>query len=707
MDRGVCCDERTTAAVTVVVCRLWNAAVVVFTFATAAVAARSPDQTQASGQVTFTRDIAPLLFERCGACHHPDGPAPFSLLDYAAARQRATLIALVTKKRLMPPWKSEPGYGEFVGQRHLTEAEISLIQQWVIDGAPQGDPRDLPSPPQWAAGWQLGNPDLVVSPSEAYVVPAEGADYSRTFVLPLPVSGVRYVKGFEFRPARTGVIHHANIRIDRTPASRQLDEQDPAPGYEGLLAPSAVYPDGHFLGWTPGQVAPFLPRGLSWRLTPGTDLVVEIHFVPTGKPETVRPSVGLFFGDGPPDRTPAMLRLGRQNIDIDPGDRAYVTTDSFVLPVDVEVMAVQPHAHYRAREVVGTALLPDGTSRPLIYIRDWDYRWQHVYRYVTPVQLPKGTTLSMRFTYDNSSENPRNPHQPPRRVYWGQRSTDEMGDLWIQMMTRNERDLQTLNDQIGPKERAEEIVGYEVMIRADPSSVSLHNDVALLYKDAGRMDKAIEHFEAVVTLQPGSAAAYYNVATAMLSVGRPQDAIERFQQALHLKPDYVLAHENLGHALVDMRRPEEALGHFEEAARLDPGDGDAPYNIGMIRVAQGNIVEAIEALREAVRRQPDAVPALGGLAWVLATLSSPPAGATEEAVRLAERAARLTNRRDVGVLSVLAAAQALAGEYDLAVTTCDAALALDPDAAIAAAIRQHQAAYRQKRRFVLRQPASP
>src|SRR2546427_5756342 len=275
MERGVCRSERTTATVTVVVCRrLWNTAALFLTVTTTAMA-RSSGATQAPGPVTFTRDIAPLLYERCGACHHPDGAAPFSLLDYPAARQRATLIALVTKKRLMPPWKSEPGYGEFIGQRHLNDAEISLIQQWANDGAPEGDPRDLPSPPRWTAGWQLGHPDLVVTPSEAYVVRAEGADYSRTFVLPLPVSGVRYVRGFEFRPGRAGVIHHSNIRIDRTPASRQLDEQDPAPGYEGLLAPSAAYPDGHFLGWTPGQVAPLLPSGLAWRLTPGTDLVVE------------------------------------------------------------------------------------------------------------------------------------------------------------------------------------------------------------------------------------------------------------------------------------------------------------------------------------------------------------------------------------------------------------------------------------------------
>src|SRR5207247_8429201 len=158
-------------------------------------------------------------------------------------------------------------------------------QRWVASGAPEGDPRDLPPVPTWSAGWQLGTPDLIVSLPEPYAVPAEGPDFSRTFVLSLPVERTRYVKGFEFRPGNAGVVHHANIRIDRTPASRRLDEEDPAPGYYGLLPPSAVYPDGHFLGWTPGQNAPLLPKGLAWRLSPGTDLVVEIHFVPNGKTE--------------------------------------------------------------------------------------------------------------------------------------------------------------------------------------------------------------------------------------------------------------------------------------------------------------------------------------------------------------------------------------------------------------------------------------
>ena len=372
-----------------------------------------------AGPVTFARDVAPILFDRCGICHHPGGTAPFSLLTYPAARQRATLVAAVTRSRVMPPWKSEPGYGEFIGHRHLSDAEIGVIQQWLADGAPEGDRRDLPAAPQWTDGWQLGTPDLIVTLPRPYVLQPDGSDVSRVFVLPLPVGSMRYVRGLEFRPGNQRVVHHANIRIDRTPASRQLDDQDPAPGYDGVLSHSAVYPDGHFLGWTPGQVAPLLPKGLAWRLAPGSDLVVEVHMKPSGKTERVEPSIGLYFGDDPPERTPAMLRLGRQSIDITPGEKHYTITDSFVLPVDVEVQAVQPHAHYRAREVTGVATLPDGTTKWLIFIKDWDVRWQHVYRYVTPFALPHGTTLAVRYTYDNSADNPRNPEQPPRRVQWG------------------------------------------------------------------------------------------------------------------------------------------------------------------------------------------------------------------------------------------------------------------------------------------------
>jgi tetratricopeptide (TPR) repeat protein len=656
-------------------------------------------QAARSERVTFTKDIAPILFERCGTCHHPDGVAPFSLLTYADARRRASLIATVTKRRLMPPWKSEPGYGDFIGQPHLSAADIDVIQQWAAAGAPEGDQRDLPPPPHWIAGWQLGKPDLIASLPDAYVVPAEGADFSRTFVFALPVAAVRYVKGLEFHP-NSSAVHHANIRIDRTPASRRLDEQDPAPGFDGLFPFSAVYPDGHFLGWTPGQVAPLLPKGLSWILDRGTDLVVEVHFVPTGKREVFNPAIGLFFGSEAPERTPAMLRLGREDIDIPAGQKDYVSTDSFVLPVDVEVEALQPHAHQRAREITGTATLPDGTAKPLILIKDWDFRWQHVYRYVTPFSLPKGTVLSMRYTFDNSRDNARNPRQPPREAFWGQRTSDEMGDLWIQMLTRNDDDLRVLMAAIRPKETAEEIIGREMMVRADPSSVPLRNDLALMYSEVGRPDEALVQLRIVVTLQPESAAAHYNLGASLMALGKLAEAVDQYRHALGLEPEYVLAQNGLGRALLRLGSTEEALGHFREAARLDPGNAEIRYNIGAVSLTQGRVSDAIEQLRQAVLLRPDLVPAISTLAWVLATAPAPALRNEGEALRSAERAAALTTRHDPAVLDVLAAAQAASGLFESAVTTCDEALALAPEAQLASAIRQRQQLYKRRQPYV-------
>jgi len=652
------------------------------------------------GPVTFARDVAPIIFDRCGICHHPNGSAPFSLLTYPAARQRATQIAQVTKSRLMPPWKSEPAYGEFIGHRPLTDAEIGVMQQWLADGAPEGDPRDLPRPPQWTDGWQLGKPDLVVALSQPYGLPADGTDISRVFVLPLPVDSMRYVRGFEFRPGNQRVVHHANIRIDRTPSSRQLDDQDPAPGYEGLLAHSAVYPDGHFLGWTPGQVAPLLPKGLAWRLAPGTDLVVEMHMKPSGKTEVVDPSIGLYFGSDPPERTPAMVRLGRQSIDIAPGEKDYAITDSFVLPVDVEVQAVQPHAHYRAREIRGVATLPDGTTKWLIYIKDWDFRWQHVYRYVTPFALPKGTTLALQYTFDNSAGNPRNPQQPPRRVSWGQWSKDEMGDLWIQVLTRDDRDLQILNAAYRPKAIAEDIVGYESMIRQDPSRIQLHDDVGLLYMNLGRAEEASAHFETSVRLKPESAAAHFNFGTALTVAGRLDEAIEQYQRALRIKPDYGIAHNNLGNVLLRRENPGEALQHFREALRLDPSNAEAHYNVGSVLRSRGDLAEAAGQFRQAVQLKPDWIPAVASIAWLLATAPDAALRDANQAIRFAEQAADLTGRGDASALDVLAAAYAAAGQFDRAIAVSQSALELKPDAPLAAAIRRRQELYRQHKPYV-------
>ncbi len=644
-----------------------------------------------SAPVTFTRDIAPIAFEHCASCHHPGGPAPFSVLTYASIRSHARQIAQATATRYMPPWKAEPGYGDFIGQHRLTDAQIELFQRWVNDGAPEGAAADLPRAPAIAAGWQLGSPDLVV-PMPAYDVDASGTDVFRIFVVRLPTAVPRYVRGLEFRPGSSNVVHHANIRVDRTTNSRRLDDDDPAPGYDGLLAHSAMYPDGHFLAWTPGQAAPLLPKGLAWRLEPGTDLVVELHLQPTGKRETVAPTIGLFFTNDPPERTPGMIRLGRQNIDIAAGETQYVLTDSFVLPVAVDVLAVQPHAHYRAREVRGTATLPDGTTTPLIYIPDWDFRWQQVYRYRTPRALPAGTTVAMRYVYDNSDANPRNVTRPPQRVVWGQRSSDEMGDLWIQVLTRNDRDLDLLMAAFHPKVVAEDIIGYEARIRAEPASAALHDDVALLYLDERRFDDAIAHFEASLALTPQSARAHYNLATALTLAGRVDAAMPRYERALALSPDYALAHNNLGAIQFQRGALAEAERHLSAAVRLDPGNADALDNLGRLEQRRGRLAEARAHFERAVAARPDWPLALVDLAWLLAA-ADPPARDAARARSVAERAVTLTGRRDVAALDALGAALAAGGDFRGASAVLEEAIRLGAPAQ-EAVLRARLARYR-------------
>jgi len=561
----------------------------------------------AAEPVTYTKDVAPLIADRCAMCHHPGGSAPFSLLTYDEVKRHAALVAAVTARRYMPPWKADPSNGPFVGQRPLSTDEIQMLRRWVDEGAPAGDGPGV-SPATWTEGWQLGKPDLVITMPQAFTLQSDGTDVFRIFVLPIPVERQRFVRALEFRPGNPAVVHHANIRIDKTPASHQLDEAQPGPGYEGLIAHSAQYPDGHFLGWTPGQVAPLLPKELAWRLDAHSDLVVELHMRPSGKAESVSPSIGLYFSDVPPTRTPAMLRLGRQSIDIPAGERSYVVTDSFVVPVDVEVEAIQPHAHYRAHTVRGEAALPDGTTKTLIAIDDWDFRWQHVYRFVTPLRLPKGTRLSMRYTYDNSAENPRNPEHPPRRARWGQRSSDEMGDLWIQVLTNDARDLDRLVGEFRPKVLAEDLIGYEVEIEKHPADAALHDDAALLDLELGRPAEAVRHFEAALALKPASAPAHYNLGTALSVAHRLDEAATQYRLALQIDPGYANAHNNLGSVLLQQGRFADAIREYKDVVRLQPRVPNGFANLASAYAADGQFERAIEAIDAALRLQPsDAV----------------------------------------------------------------------------------------------------
>lgn len=577
-------------------------AVAVTVMATAEAIALQTSAAGASAQdITFTKDIAPIVFKSCVSCHRKGGPAPFALTTYDEVRRRATQIATVTRSRFMPPWKVEPGVGHFVGQDPLTRDEIARLEKWAVAGAPQGEPSAQPPLPNMPDGWLLGQPDLIVKPSRAYTLAAQPTDAFRIFAIRLPVTKRTYVRGIEFHPGNGRVVHHANIRIDRTDATRKLDEADPLPGYDGLMPRSAEYPDGHFLGWTPGQVAPLVPPDLAWTLEPGSDLVVQLHLQPSGAVEQVLPEIGLYFSDRPPTRTPTILRLGSQSIEIAPGEPRYVIRDAYTLPVDADLLAVQPHAHYRAREIRGTAHLPDGTSRLVMHITDWDFRWQHVYREVTPIRLPKGTRLSMEYTYDNSAENVRNPQLPPAKVYWGQRSKDEMGDLWFQLLATNDRDRLLMREQIAAKMTVEDIAGYETMLRVDPKDAELHDDVALLYMGVGQMAPAVRHFEASVALKPDSAAARFNLGTALAQTGLLDQSVAAFRAALARRNDYALAHGNLGQVLLAQGKTGDALKHLQEAVRLDAANPQALFGLAEAYAASGSFDLAIQTIDQAIK----------------------------------------------------------------------------------------------------------
>jgi tetratricopeptide (TPR) repeat protein len=632
--------------------------------------AASPAFAQPS-QVTYNKDIAPIVAEHCASCHQPGEVAPFDLVTYRDVRPRAADIARVTAGRLMPPWKPEPGGLEFVGSRALGEEQIRLIQEWVAQGGVEGAPAERPPVPPGPSGarWRLGTPDLVVSMPEAYALKADGADAFRTFVIDIPLTKGRYVNALEFRPGNARAVHHANIGIDRTLSSRRLDEADPEPGYVGGIVPSADYPPGQMLGWTPGQRPRQVASGLQWRLDPGSHLVVQLHLHPTGKPESVQASVGFYFTDEPPTRTPIGVRLGSQTIDIAANNRQYLVSDSYTLPVPVDVIAIQPHAHNLARRMEAVARMPDGTTRNLITIRDWDFRWQEIYYLNTPLALPRGAAIFMRYVYDNSAGNPRNPNNPPQRIVWGQNTENEMGDLWVQIVPRNE-DLAILKADVSRKMRNDDLAAHLVLLKGDPGNAARHDTVGIFYLESGRY----------------------------------AEAIAAFRESLRLEANSAPTHYNLGLAFSNAQRMDEARLEFQEALRLDPTHADAHNSLGAMHHAQRRLREAVEHYRQAVSLRPDHVGARMNMAWILAAGSDDTLRNPNDAIRVAEEAVELTRREEAGPLDVLGAAYAALGQFDRALATAQQAAALATaagDATAAAQIRVRIGLYQKSRPFKL------
>lgn len=398
-----------------------------------------------AASATYARDVAPILNRHCVECHRPGQAGPFPLTSYDEARPRAAAIAQATSARLMPPWKAEPQTHRFQGERRLSSAEVDTLERWAAAGAPAGDLTQAPRPPTFPDRWRLGEPHQIISMPKAFAIPADGPDIYHCFVIPLSLNEVRYVRAFEFRPGNRRALHHALFFIDGAGATARRGADYPCFGVPGFL------PSASLGGWTPGFTPAPYPEGAAVTLRPNARLVLQLHYHPTGQPETDRSEIALYFGHDKPTRRMMDVALGSRNIDIPPGETNYLVRDYFTLPVDVEVTGIIPHAHYLAREMRGWAILPGGRRITLLTIRDWDFNWQQHYRYAKPFILPAETRFEMEFRYDNSAANPRNPFSPPRRVVWGPDSTDEMAGLHLQVIPHNDDDARELGQALWGK----------------------------------------------------------------------------------------------------------------------------------------------------------------------------------------------------------------------------------------------------------------
>ncbi len=291
------------------------------------------------GTITYCRDIAPIIYNQCAPCHHAGQAAPFTLLSYQDVKKRAEQIVDVTQSRYMPPWLPEPGYGRFANERRLSVEEKGLLKQWVLEGGAEGDPKTLPPAPTWPEGWMLGKPDLVVTMPESFSLEAAGPDVYRNFVIPVTIDRDRYVRAIEFVPGNFRIVHHAFIKVDATGASRKLDARDSIPGFPGMNSPAEM-PKGQFLSWQPGKIPSAPPENLAWLLRKNSDLVLQEHLNRTGKPEILKSSVGLYFTDVVPSNSAYKLDLTSMHLDFPAGASNVVVSDTFTLPVDVEILAV-------------------------------------------------------------------------------------------------------------------------------------------------------------------------------------------------------------------------------------------------------------------------------------------------------------------------------------------------------------------------------
>lgn len=547
---------------------------------------------------TFHRDVAPILHSRCASCHHTGGSAPFSLLTYDDARNRASQIAEVTESRFMPPWLPESGHEAYLGNRSLADEEITTLARWQREGAVEGDPAEAVALPKFGDEWQLGKPDLILESPEFHL-PAEGKDRFRNFILPVTIGGDRWVRVVEIRPSVPQRTHHARLGIDSNGESVRRDAADIEPGYEGMAW--GEDPPGQLVTWTPGMQVHEGTAGTAWRLTPDMNLVLHTHLQPSGKPEPLKFRVEFYFAEGDPTIQPQILRIGSRDIDIPAGASEFVATDEYELPITVDATFIFPHAHSLCRQILVTANLPDGTQRTLIAIKRFDENWHDAYRFVEPVRLPRRTRLATRFVYDNSTANIRNPHYPPQRVVYGSNADDEMADVYLQVIAVEPDQSAVLAEHYGEYELNSKIVGYRRSLELHPDDSWSREALASCYLAQGKPALATEILNERPELLAESLQAHVILAMAKLAGGDSLAAVDDFYAILQTDDQMAATWVGFGQVLMKAEKIAAAEDAFRTALEIAPRLTIARLDLVDLLIAQEKFDEAIAECQLAIQ----------------------------------------------------------------------------------------------------------
>lgn len=538
--------------------------------------------------VTYADTIAPIINQNCVVCHHEGGIGPFELTTYDEVKKRARQIAEVTHSGYMPPWKPDAGYGPALqGERRLSDTQIDAIESWVASGAQPGDLSKLPPPSAIRDEWMLGEPDIIIDLEEAYTLPAEGLDVYRNFVIPLPIDATVYVRAFELLPQTRLAIHHALLMLDPTDRSRLQDEAEGGPGYDGMGIGSSVPPSGHIVGWTPGQVPYQAYPGTAWEVTPGTDMVLQLHMLPSGKEERINPKIGLYLSKEPPTKPSFVFQLRSYELEIPAGAADYLVEQSIEVTAPLRVISVYPHTHYIGKDIQLFAMLPNGEKQWLLRISDWDFNWQGDYRYVDPPTLPEGSVIHMSYRFDNSADNINNPNDPPKVILGGWRSEDEMAEAMIQVMPIDPADLPKL--KASQKEYDFKLAGGEARF---------HYFSAIYLEQQNEFGRAMAAYQQALRLDPGFASTYYRMGAILEQQGDLQQAESLYNEALAYQPELISARLAIAKLMMQRNQIRSAGFILEDVYSESPEHLQAALYLARYYQARGDISAALEVFQQ-------------------------------------------------------------------------------------------------------------